>query len=292
MASDLEASAERGRIHTDRDAGVGAGGGVNEEASERLTVEVRSSAVMIRNGSVRTMGSTGVVRSGSREWVGRRVVTTSAEELSSTIDVSQAQIVEVPESVDDDQAAMVGVVAIAFAAVYRAEVDRGGYIAVVGDDAVSLASVQLGAVRNDKVRLISRGESAGERAARWGLKHRLVSEAGKRGDQRAVVLGDASMFGDAARMASDRATIVLIDGMGTIDGELLQIVTERELTLRGVGTGPVSEAMAMIEMGGIDLAGLVGMRHQTADALQDQRDGEITRLLQSAEGLVGLVRSP
>ncbi|MCA9311139.1 MAG: alcohol dehydrogenase catalytic domain-containing protein, partial [Phycisphaerales bacterium] len=118
---------------------------------------------------------------------------------------------EVPDSIDDDHAVFVEPLAAAIHGSQQIRMEGKPYITVLGDGRLGLLCAQVMQRMNASVRVI--GMHAGKLALceRWGIKHRLLSDIGLRGDQDIVVdcTGSPRGFADALRLVRPRGVILL-----------------------------------------------------------------------------------
>ena len=180
-------------------------------------------------------------------------------------------LVRVPDSLDDDQAALAGVIAAALRIVRRADAAAGPFVTVLGDGPLGLAVLQLLAPRREGVRLVGASAAGLAAAARLGLRHRAVREIGRRGDQDLVIdaTGRAGGLLDALDLVRPGGTILRpgleprpVDPARGLPPDRL---ARDEVSLVGCGFGPVDRAIDALARGEADVAPLIGSRMRLAD---------------------------
>ncbi len=182
-------------------------------------------------------------------------------------------LVEVPRDVDDDGAVFTDVVSRAIHAAQQSRADARSMPTIVGDNALALLAAQVMYGVSSRVRVIGWHERTLALCERWGVKHRLATEAGLRADQTVVVecSGTADGLYVAASMARPRGRIVLAaparpDESRARLAEALELAHERELELVGSRGGSAPEAMSILQRGGVDVVSLISRRMKFNDA--------------------------
>lgn len=184
-------------------------------------------------------------------------------------------LVEIPRDVDDDGAVFTDLLSRAIHAAQQARADARAMPTVVGDGALALLAAQAMAPQCEKVRVVGWREPNIALCERWGIKHRLARDAGRRADQSAVV--ECSGTGEglllAAGMARPRGRLVMAaaplerDDAGRARvAEALRLAQERELEIMGSRGGSAPEAMGLLQKGGVDVVSLITRRMKFADA--------------------------
>lgn len=177
-------------------------------------------------------------------------------------------LVEVPAAVGDDQAVFAEPLAAAAHAAQLVRVEGKTYITVLGDGATALLCAQVFARRNASVRLLGAHASKIALCERWGIKHRLVSEPGRRADQDVVI--DATGTGAGLALALEqvrpRGTILLL-GHARAAAPPLNLLIDREITLIGSRGGAPADALAMLARADVDTVPLITRRARLADGV-------------------------
>ncbi|MFO0828856.1 MAG: alcohol dehydrogenase catalytic domain-containing protein [Phycisphaerales bacterium] len=199
--------------------------------------------------------------------------------LAERVTVPIANLVALPDGLDDERAVFAVPVARAIEATRHVRVEGKTYITVLGDGVEALVATQVMTRLNASVRIVATDAETMAVAERLGVKHRLASEVGRRGDQHVVVdfTGVAESFAVAVQLARPRGTVVL---MRDIAGADLTPVARNELRVQGCGHGPLPQAIDLLTQRAIEVVGLVTKRVAFAhaiDALNESRDGVLVR---------------
>lgn len=172
----------------------------------------------------------------------------------------------VPDSVDDDRAVFAPILAAAFASVHQLTIEGRPYITVLGDGPLGLLTVQLMSRLNASVRLVGRYSEKLALCEKWGVKHRHVDDVGRRADQDIVVdcTGTLNGFETALRMARPRGSILLRSllpvGDRVAPAELLDPIVLNELVIHGSLSGPMTEALQLLERQDVDTLSIISRR--------------------------------
>jgi alcohol dehydrogenase len=177
-------------------------------------------------------------------------------------------LVEVPQSVDDQAAAFSFMLSGALHAAQLVRIEGKPYVTVLGDSAEALLCAQVMARLNASVRLLGKRQFA--LCEKWGIKHRHQSEVGRRHDQDIVVDctgGDDGGWGLAlaVQLARPRGKIVLRHGRAA-SADLAAIV-DLELQVIGARYGSIADAVSLLARGGIDTASLITRRFPLAEGV-------------------------
>ena len=182
-----------------------------------------------------------------------------------------ANLVRVPDTVDDDRAVFALTVASALQTVRQLTIEGKPYITVLGDGPLGLITAQVMAKLNASVRLIGRYSEKMAMCEKWGIKHRHVDDIGRRADQDIVVdcTGTPRGFGIGAQLVRPRGTLViktLLSAWNTIDtGVDLTTVVLNEIVVIGSHIGSLQEAILVLEREEVDVVSLIGRRMTLAD---------------------------
>jgi threonine dehydrogenase-like Zn-dependent dehydrogenase len=184
--------------------------------------------------------------------------------LAERFTVPAANLVVVPEGVDDDHAAFAHPVACARQVVRQLTFEGKPYITVLGDGRLGLLIAQVAARLNASVRVVGKHPGKLALCERWRIRHRHVDDIGRRADQDIVV--DATGAEDgvalAAQLVRPRGTIVC---KSTSTACELAPIVRNELTIVGSGAGSMTEAVASIAAGEVDVVSLISRRMRLAD---------------------------
>lgn len=196
--------------------------------------------------------------------------------LAERVAVPLANVMAVPEGVEEDRAALAVLVGSAAHAAVNFRVEGKPYITVLGDGPLGLLAVQVMARLNASVRLLGKHPSKLELCERWGIKHRLVSEAGRRQDQDVVVdcTGRAEGLVDALGLVRPRGKVIVksCDGLAGVSvgaaaaAGLMEQVVQREIEVLGSRCGTLSEGLALLNKRTVQVEGLITARGKLEDA--------------------------
>lgn len=117
----------------------------------------------------------------------------------------------VPDAVDNVAAVFSTLLAAAAHSAQMLRVEGKPYITILGDGPLGLLTAQVMARLNASVRLLGKHPHKFGLCERWGIKHRHVSEVGRRGDQDVVVdcTGRAEGLRVAMQLVRPRGKIIL-----------------------------------------------------------------------------------
>lgn len=194
---------------------------------------------------------------------------------------------EVPNNVDDDHAVFTEPLAAAFQILRQLTIEGRPYITVLGDGRLGLLCAQALTSLNATVRLVGKHPDKLALCDKWGVKQRLISDVGLRGDQDIVVdcTGSADGLVTAMQMVRPRGTIVMkttvAPGGPTIDLSPLVI---NEINLVGSRCGPFSEALAALAAGKIDVVSLISKRTKLAKGVEG--------MAQAKQGAIKVLMEP
>jgi threonine dehydrogenase-like Zn-dependent dehydrogenase len=186
--------------------------------------------------------------------------------LAEWFTAPMANLVAIPDSLEDDQAVWADLLASAIQSARQLTIEGKPYITVLGDGPLGLLMVQVMARLNASVRLIGRHSENLARCEKWGIKHRHVDDIGRRADQDIVVdcTGTTGGLELAMRLVRPRGKIVLktvrSPAQQLAPGVDLTPLVVHEIDLIGSRGGPVAEAVAMLARGEAQTLGLIGRR--------------------------------
>lgn len=178
-----------------------------------------------------------------------------------------------PKELSDDVAIFAEPLSAALHAAQVTRIEGKPYITVLGDGVVGLLAAQLMTQQNASVRLLGRHESRASVCEKWGIRHRLSDEVGRRHDQDVVLECTGTPEGVALAMllVRPRGKIVLVDGpeapAGRAAGVDVGPVAAKELELIGARGGGVAEAVAQLAAGAVQVHGLTTRRVRLDDAV-------------------------
>ncbi|MCB9845864.1 MAG: alcohol dehydrogenase catalytic domain-containing protein [Phycisphaeraceae bacterium] len=186
----------------------------------------------------------------------------------------------VPDALTSELAALAFELAPALHAAARLRVDRRSYVTILGDSARGLLAAQVLARANAAVRVLGAQARRLLLCEKWGIRHRHIDEPGRRADQDVVIdaIGSASSLDLACGLIRPRGRIALL---GRAPAANLTPILRREIDLVGIDSGPLDEALLLLERGEVDGAPLLAPRER-----DPQRAANASR---AADALVVLV---
>lgn len=204
-----------------------------------------------------------------------------------------ANLVEVPKQLDDDTASFAGLVAACVHASRMTRLEGKTYVSILGDGAYALVAAQLMTKLNASARVLGQHPGKFSLCERWGIRHRHVSEVGRRHDQDVVfeTSGEAGMLEFATHLCRPRGKIVLCGGAGPVPMEAicpqpkpvdLAGVASLEIEVIGAVMGSLREGLEKLVNRDVDVSVLVSRRVRLADglrALSLAKDSESLRVL-------------
>lgn len=200
--------------------------------------------------------------------------------LADLFALETRNLVEVPDTIEDEHAALTLSIARAIHAGQIAHIDGRPFVSVLGDGLIGLLCAQVMTRRNASVRLLSSRNDPLELCAKWGIKHRHLDQVGRRGDQDVIIetTGTARAFDDAIRMVRPLGTVVLVGNPVPCSMETIaidhELIADKEIRVLGARSGSLSEAIRAMTSGEIDLTGLITKRHKFEDAIGALRSAQ------------------
>ena len=171
-------------------------------------------------------------------------------------------VLPVPDALDDDHAVFTEPLAAACQILRQVRAESRQFITVLGDGRLGLLVAQVLAKVNGRVRVIGKHPAKLALCERWGIRHRLVTEATPRGDQDLVVecTGSPQGLDVAMRMVRPRGTIVLKSTFASQETPNLAALVINEVQLIGSRCGPFPEALSRLTAGEVDVVSLISRR--------------------------------
>lgn len=170
-------------------------------------------------------------------------------------------LVAVPDSVDEDWAVFAEPLAAAMHAAHQLHFEGKPYITVLGDGRLGLLCVQVMSKLNASVRLIGKHEKKLALCEKWGIKHRLLRDIGRRADQDIVVdcTGSPDGLRTAMQLVRPRGTILMKSTFAPRAENPVDLspLVVNEIELVGSRCGSISEAVRAIEKQEIDVVSLI-----------------------------------
>ena len=202
-----------------------------------------------------------------------------------------ANLLEVPDSLDDDGAVFTEPLAAAYQILKQLHIEGRPFVTVLGDGRLGLLCAQVMTRLNATVRVVGRHAQKLALCEKWGVKHRLLEEVGLRADQDVVVdcTGSAQGLKVAMQMVRPRGRIVMkttvapgspgAPGSEPVDLSPLVI---HEIQLLGSRCGPFPDALAALVAEQVDVVSLISRRMKLADgvaALKAARQKDVIKVL-------------
>ncbi|MAX23433.1 MAG: alcohol dehydrogenase [Phycisphaeraceae bacterium] len=176
-------------------------------------------------------------------------------------------LIEVPETVDNDNAVFTEPLAAAFQILRQLTVEGRPFVTVLGDGRLGLLCAQVLTQLNGTVRLLGKHPEKMERCEKWGVKHRLVSEVGLRADQDIVVdcTGSSEGLELAMQMVRPRGKLVLKTTVADKRPMNLAPIVINEIEVIGSRCGPFPEALSALRSNTVDVVSLISRRMKLSD---------------------------
>lgn len=196
-------------------------------------------------------------------------------------------LIEVPANVDDDHAVFTEPLAAAYQIVRQLTIEGRPFITVLGDGRLGLLCAQVMSQLNATVRCVGKHADKLALCEKWGVKHRLLDDVGRRADQDIVVdcTGSASGLVTAMAMVRPRGKIVLkttVARDAARDPVDLSPLVIHEIQVMGSRCGPFPDALAALSEQTIDVLSLISRRMKLADgveALQTAAHSDVIKVL-------------
>ena len=181
-------------------------------------------------------------------------------------------LLAVPENLSDEQAVFAEPVATAYQILRQLTIEGRPYITILGDGRLGLLCAQVLMQMNATVRLIGKHPEKMALCERWGIKHRLLEDVGLRNDQDVVVDCTGSRSGMLAAMGMVRprgkivmkTTVAVNDKTAVLD---LSPIVINEIEIIGSRCGPMSEAIAGLSSGAVDVLPMISKRMKLVDGV-------------------------
>ncbi len=185
-------------------------------------------------------------------------------------------LLEVPSTVDDDQAVFTEPLAAAYQILRQLTIEGRPFVTVLGDGRLGLLCAQVMSQLNATVRVVGKHSAKLALCEKWGVKHRLLSEVGLRADQDIVVdcTGRAEGLEVALKMVRPRGKIVMKTTVAQRpDNPVMNMspLVINEIQLIGSRCGPFPEALNALATGKVDVISLISRRMKLADGVEALR---------------------
>ncbi len=196
-------------------------------------------------------------------------------------------LLEVPDSIDDDHAVFTEPLAAAYQITRQLTVEGRPYVTVLGDGRLGLLCAQVMSQLNATVRCVGKHPEKLALCEKWGVQHRLLEEVGLRADQDIVVdcTGSASGFDTAMKMVRPRGKIVLKTTVAPTSQRVpvdLSPLVIHEIQVIGSRCGPFPDALYALATQKVDVLSLISRRLRLADgvdALRSSTQSDVIKVL-------------
>jgi alcohol dehydrogenase len=187
-------------------------------------------------------------------------------------------LVEVPKAVDDDTAVFANAAAAALHAAQIIRIVGKPYVTVLGDGLMGLLAAQVMTRLNASVRLLGKHPEKFGLCEKWGIKHRHISEVGRRMDQDVVIdcTGVPAGLTLAMQLVRPRGKIILktspapVPAAGVVAGAAgadLSPAVCNELEIIGAGSGKIGDGLAALAKGEVEVRSLISKRFRLGDGV-------------------------
>ncbi len=175
-------------------------------------------------------------------------------------------LTEVPREVHDEQAVFAQPLAAAAHIAHLLRVEGKPYVTVLGDSVAALLCAQVLAKLNASVRLLGAQPGKFSLCEKWGIKHRHISEVGRRADQDIVVDASGAGLDLALHLIRPRGKVVLATSpTSPSTPDALRKLVDDEIELLGARGGNPADAIALLARAEIDVLPLITRRCRLSD---------------------------
>ncbi len=192
--------------------------------------------------------------------------------------IPAANLVPLPDDLDDDRAIFASSLGRVLHAARMLRLEGKAFVSVLGDGPVALLAAQVMATRNASVRLLGTHEANLELCTKWGVKHRLWHEVGRRHDQNIVFdcAGTPESISLALGLIRPRGMVVLMrtastlapSGAGVSPALDPAAIIHDEVQVLGSRGCAIADAVAELAAGRVDVVNLIARRLRFADGPQ------------------------
>ena len=199
--------------------------------------------------------------------------------LSDRFAIPDRNLELVPDAVDDERAVFANQLAAAIHVSRVQHIEGKTYVTVLGGNLTALLCAQVMGSLNASVRMLTGRGDRLELCAKWGVKHRHLGEVGRRADQDIVIdtMTEEGSLSTAIAMARPRGAVILQSHpIAVIEDQVptqadMALIIERELKVYGSRCGQISDGLAALQSGRIDLSGLITKRVRFNDVMSGMR---------------------
>jgi threonine dehydrogenase-like Zn-dependent dehydrogenase len=183
-------------------------------------------------------------------------------------------LVDVPDTVTDEQAIFTEPLAAAYAITEQVAVGPDTRVAVVGDGKLGILCAVSLALESRRVTLVGKHPEKLALAAKRNIETQSAADAARRGADFDVVVeasGSESGFGLAAALVRPRGTLVLKSTFaGRTAIELWRVVVD-EISIVGSRCGRFAPALELMRSGRLDVTDLISEEFALADGVRAMR---------------------
>ena len=199
--------------------------------------------------------------------------------LSHRFSIPERNLAVVPDEIDDQRAVFASQLAAAIHVSRIERIEGKTFVTVLGGDLTALLCAQVMSNLNASVRMLTQRADRLELCAKWGIRHRNIAEVGRRADQDIVIstMSEPDALATSIRMTRPRGAVILqshpiaaIEDQSLTTDDLT-LVIERELRLHGSRCGQITDGLAALQSGRIDLSGLITKRVKFTDVMAGLR---------------------
>jgi alcohol dehydrogenase len=204
--------------------------------------------------------------------------------FSDSFCIPTNNLVEVPANVDDDRAVFAGSLAAVAHIAHAVRLQGKPYVTVLGDGTMGLLAAQIMVRMNASVRLLGKHPEKFTLCERWSIRHRHISEVGRRNDQDVVIdcTGEPGGVELALGLVRPRGKIVVKGSPAAWPGASrawpdLSAVSSMELEVIGSRSARLADAVDLLSRGMIDVLPLITSRGKLNDiprAIESMRSPE------------------
>jgi len=199
--------------------------------------------------------------------------------LCDRFGIPERNLTIVPDEIEDERAVFTTQLAAAIHVSRVQHIEGKTFVTILGGELTALLCAQVMGTLNASVRMLTGRSDRLELCAKWGIKHRHLDQVGRRADQDIIIstMTEPDSLSTALQMARPRGAVILqshpisVVEDQSLDAEDLSLVIERELKIYGSRCGQVTDGLAALQSGRIDLSGLITKRVKFNDVMTGLR---------------------
>lgn len=201
-----------------------------------------------------------------------------------------ANLLEVPDHVDDDRAVFTEPLAAAFEIPAQIDIPSDARISVLGDGRLGLLCAQVLKLFNDHVQVVGKHETKLALCEKWGIAARQVSDLSPAQDQDIVVdaTGSRSGLAMAMQLVRPRGVLVMKTTVATPPADSgapyldLSPIVIHEINVVGSRCGPFPRALEALSAEQVDVLSLISRRMSLDDGpklIQTARQKDVVKVV-------------